>query len=124
VRWRNYLKYPVRGVRAGKEFDERRQAKMPSQAALDALPKVFRLATEPVDVIVSSVAVILCAAPNRISEVLLLPENCEVRKKAGKNGDEAYGLRWWPAKGAGPMVKWIVPSMATVAKKPSTRFAG
>lgn len=117
VRWRNHLKRPEDSVRVGKAFDERRQSKMPAQAALDALPKVFRLAAEPVDVIVSSVAALLCASPDRISEVLMLPENCEVRQKNGKDGSEAYGLRWWPAKGAEPMVKWIVPSMASVTQE-------
>lgn len=117
VRWRSHLKRPGDTVRVGKEFDERRQSKMPAQAALDALPKVFRLAAEPVDVIVSSVAALLCASPDRISEVLMLPENCEVRQKNGKDGSEAYGLRWWPAKGAEPMVKWIVPSMASVTQE-------
>lgn len=117
VRWRNHLKRPEDTVRVGKEFDERRQSKMPSQAALDALPKVFRLATEPVDVIVSSVAALLCASPDRISEVLMLPESCEVRQKNGRDGDETYGLRWWPAKGAEPMVKWVVPSMASVVQE-------
>jgi hypothetical protein len=116
VRWRNHLKRPEDTVRVGKEFDERRQSKMPTQAVLDALPKVFRLATEPVDVIVSSVAALLCASPDRISEVLMLPENCEVRQKNGSDG-EAYGLRWWPAKGAEPMVKWVVPSMASVVQE-------
>lgn len=117
VRWRSYLKRPGDTARVGKEFDERRQSKMPSQAALEALPKVFRLATEPVDVIVSSVAALLCSSPDRISEVLMLPENCEVcQKKVGGSGD-AYGLRWWPAKGAEPMVKWVVPSMATVVQE-------
>jgi hypothetical protein len=117
VHWRNYLKRPKDTVRVGKEFDERRQSKMPSEAALDALPKVFRLATEPVDVIVSSVAALLCSSPDRISEVLMLPENCEVRQKNGKDRDEVYGLRWWPAKGAEPMVKWVVPSMASVVQE-------
>ncbi|MBU0595046.1 MAG: integrase [Gammaproteobacteria bacterium] len=117
VRWKSHIKRPGDTVRVGKEFDERRQLKMPSQAALDALPKVFRLATDPVDILVSSVAALLCASPDRISEVLLLPENCEVRQKKGKDEGEAYGLRWWPAKGANPMVKWVVPSMASVVQE-------
>lgn len=118
VRWRNHLKRPSDTGRVGKEFDERRQEKMPSHAALDALPKVFRLASEPVDVIVSSVAAILCSAPDRINEVLLLPEDCEVWQKIGKDSDkEAYGLRWWPAKGADPMIKWVVPSMAGIVQE-------
>lgn len=117
VRWHSYLKRPGDAVRVGKAFDERRQSKMPSQEVLDALPKVFRLAKEPVDVLVSSIAAILCSSPDRISEVLLLPEKCEVYQKAGKDKGEVYGLRWWPAKGAEPMVKWIVPSMVSVVQE-------
>ncbi|MDH2917321.1 MAG: integrase [Gallionella sp.] len=117
VNWHSQIKRPSDAVRVGKEFDERRKEKMPSQAALDALPQVYRMATEPVDVIVSSVAAILCASPDRISEVLTLPVDCEVRQKNTKTGEEAYGLRWWPAKGADPMIKWVVPSMASVVQE-------
>ena len=117
TRWRNSLKRPTDTIRVGKEADERREAKMPSQAALDALPKVFLLATEPADVLVSSATAILCSAPDRISEVLDLPVNCEVRQKRDGTDDDAYGLRWWPAKGAAPMVKWIIPSMAAVVEE-------
>ncbi|MDO8208351.1 MAG: integrase [Gallionella sp.] len=117
ARWRNFIKRPGDAVRVGKEFDERRKDKMPSQAALDALPHIFRNAIEPIDVIVSSVAAMLCASPDRISELLSLPLDCEVRQKNSKTGDEAYGLRWWPAKGAEPMIKWVVPSMASVVQE-------
>ncbi|CCD40948.1 FIG00959391: hypothetical protein [Candidatus Paraburkholderia kirkii UZHbot1] len=89
---------------------------MPGLAALDALPKVFLLATEPADVLVSSAIAILCSVPDRIGEVLYLPINCEVRQKREKSDDDAYGLRWWPAKGAAPMVKWIIPSVAEVVE--------
>lgn len=116
VRWRNPIKRPGSAVRVGKQFDERRAEKMPSSAALDALPRIFRAATEPAEVITASVAAILLAAPDRIGEVLTLPADCEVRER--RNGKEdVYGLRWWPAKGAEPMVKWLVPSMATVVKE-------
>lgn len=117
VRWRNFIKRPSDAVRVGKEFDERRNEKMPTQAALDALPEIFLRAVEPIDVMVSSVAALLCASPDRISEVLSLPLDCEVWQKNNKTGEEAYGLRWWPAKGADPMVKWIVPSMASVVQE-------
>lgn len=97
----------------GQEFDKRRTEKMPSQAALEALPKTFQIATQPKDVLFSSIAAILCSAPDRINEVLLLAESCEVHDKTS-GGKDAYGLRWQPAKGADPMVKWIIPSMAPV----------
>lgn len=116
MRWHNPIKRPSSAVRVGKEFDERREEKMPSSTALDALPRIFRIATEPADVITVSVAAILLASPDRISEVLTLPEACEVREPR-KGKEDAYGLRWWPAKGAEPMVKWLVPSMASVVEE-------
>lgn len=122
VRWRNFIMRPKDTVRVGKEFDERRNDKMPTQAALDALPEIFLRAVEPIDVIVSSVAALLCASPDRISEVLSLPHDCEVKQKNIKTGVEAYGLRWWPAKGAEPMIKWVVPSMASVVQVAITKI--
>jgi len=117
TRWRNPLKRPTDLTRIGKEADERRASKIPSNAALDALPNVFRMVTAPADVLVSSVTAILCSAPDRISELLALPVNCEVRQKREGSDEDAYGLRWWPAKGAAPMVKWIIPSMAGVVEQ-------
>lgn len=123
VRWRNPIKRPTSAVRVGKEFDERRAKKMPSSAALDALPRIFRLATDPADVITVSVAAILLASPDRIGEVLTLPEACEVSEPR-KGQEDAYGLRWWPAKGAEPMVKWLVPSMASVVEEALQKIRG
>lgn len=114
--WHNPIKRPAAGVRVGKEADERRAAKLPSQAALEALPKAFLLATEPADVITASVAAIMLSAPERVSEVLMLPDACEVREPR-KGREDAYGLRWWPAKGADPGVKWVVPAMVSVVQE-------
>jgi len=111
--WRCPIKRPLDAVRVGPEFDKRRGEKMPSQAALDALPKTFLFATQPKDLLFSSIAAILCSAPDRINEVLLLAEDCEVHEKTS-DGKAVYGMRWIPAKGADPMVKWIIPSMAPV----------
>ncbi|MCG9024455.1 integrase [Laribacter hongkongensis] len=116
IRWRNPIKRPSSAVRVGKEFDEKREEMMPSPAALDALPRIFRIATEPADVITVSIAALLLASPDRISEVLTLPEACEVREPR-KGKEDAYGLRWWPAKGAEPMIKWLVPSMGSVVEE-------
>ncbi len=94
------------------------EKKMPSDAALDALPKIFLVAVETPDLIVSSAAALLCSAPDRISEMLSLPNDCEVNHKRSKSDkNDAFGLRWWPAKGADPMVKWIVPSMTSVVQE-------
>ncbi len=111
ARWRSPTQRPRDAVRVGPEFDRQRRNKLPSEAALSALANIFHLATETADVLVSSIVAILCSAPDRISEVLYLEENCEVTQLIPSSGKAAYGLRWRPAKGADPMVKWIIPSM-------------
>ena len=116
IGWRNPLKRPADGARVGVEFEEKRAKKLPSQAALQALPAVFNLATESRDVIQASVGAILSSVPARISELLTLPEDCEAPPPPG--GDPTlYGLRWWPAKGADPQVKWVIPSMVDVVRR-------
>jgi hypothetical protein len=121
VRWRNPIKRPQSHVdRVGEEFDRRRQQKLPSARALDALAAAFRAAEDPADVLVSSVAAVLCSAPERINEVLHLHVDCEV--SARRAGKDVYGLRWWPAKGADPQVKWLIPSMADVVREALARI--
>jgi hypothetical protein len=114
-RWRNPLSRPADAVRVGKAFEQRRQEKMPSAAVLEALAIAFRTATGPADVIIVSASALMCAAPDRIGEVLTMRFDCEViEERRGK--DPAYGLRWWPAKGADPMIKWVISSMAKIVK--------
>jgi hypothetical protein len=122
VQWRNPLKRPNPLMRVGPEFDRRRQQKLPSPAALDAMAYAFRVATEPSDILVCSIAAILCSAPQRINEVLELPVDCEVTQRQVGRDELAYGLRWWPSKGADPQVKWIIPSMADVVREALARI--
>lgn len=117
TKWRNPNPRPLNRPRVGKEFDEARADKLPTTAALGAVAKIFRLATEPSDVVVSSTCAILSSAPDRISEVLLLKEDCETESSNPTTGEPIYGLRWWPAKGAEPMVKWVLASMSDVARE-------
>jgi hypothetical protein len=81
------------------------------------LANIFHIATDPADVLACSIVAILCSAPDRISEVLHLEADCEVMEVIPSSKEKAYGLRWRPAKGAAPMVKWIIPSMADVVKE-------
>ena len=115
--WTSFVDSPVKvNERVGPEFDRRRQTKLPSQAALTALPQIYRKATHPGDILGSAVAALLLCAPSRISELLSLPLQCEHRARDPETGEELYGLRWWPAKGADPMLKWVIPSMQFLAK--------
>ena len=113
--WRNPSKKPSDSIRVGAEFDARRAEKMPSLAALKAVADIFYHSQSPADVLVSSAVGILLAAPSRISELLSLPGDCELHQKL-KDGTPVYGLRWWPAKGSPPMIKYIPSKMAEVAK--------
>lgn len=107
--------------RVGPEFEQRRQAKMPDQAALDGLAQAFHLATEPRDILITSVSAILCSAPERINEVMALPDNCEV-EQSGKDERVHLGLRWAGSKGASDHIKWILPGMADVVREALTRI--
>jgi len=123
IRWHHPIARPREDRdRVGKEFEEQRQKKLPSPSALSALAQAFRIATEPQDVLVTSVAAILCSAPDRINEVLLLRADCEVTQQSARSAQVEYGLRWCPAKGADPMVKWIVRSMADVVREAILRI--
>jgi hypothetical protein len=117
VRWKNPIRRPRDSVRVGKEFDQERHDKLPSPAALSALANIFRIAREPSDVLVSSLVAILCSSPDRINELLYLEVDCEVTQTIPSTGQLAYGLRWRPAKGAEPMIKWVIPAMADVVKE-------
>lgn len=122
IQWISSLQRPADTVRVGEEFDKRRQEKLPSPAALHAIAKAFRMASDPADVLVCSVAAILCSAPDRINELLDLDVHCEVTQTVPSTGADAYGLRWFPSKGAEPMVKWVLGSMAGVVKDALTKI--
>lgn len=120
ITWRHPVKRPDDKNKVGLDAENDRQEKLPSQAALDALPKIFHAAKSTQDVIVTSIVAILFANPCRISEVLTLPTDCEV-VQTDKDGKKIYGLRWLPAKGAEPMIKWIIPAMVDVVKEAISR---
>lgn len=120
-RWRNPIGRPADAERVGKEFEERRQKKLPSADELAAVAEAYRLAKAPEDVLVTSIAAIMCSTPDRIVEILTLPTDCEYSDRL-REGKEVYGLRYWPAKGAAPMVKWVIPSMVDLAKEAVSRL--
>ena len=100
--------------RLGKAAEIWREQRLPSREALDAIPVAFRMATEPRDVIITSVMALLCCAPDRINEVFALPVNCEVEEAV--DGKTMYALRWAGSKGHHDFLKPIVQVMADTAK--------
>lgn len=120
--WRNNIPRPVGEGRIGREADKKREEKMPSDAGLEALPKIFRTTNlNSRDELVVSMCALLCCSPDRISEVLELPYDCEYNG-IDKKGNPSYGLRWWPAKGAAPYLKMMTSSMVDVAKEAIQRI--
>ncbi|WP_290922317.1 hypothetical protein [Halodesulfovibrio sp.] len=114
--WKSPIKRPVEVIsRCSKEAEQRRKEKMPSEQLLEALSYVYVNATTDRQILISSIAALLCSAPDRINEVLILHKNCEVD---GFEGDQdVYGHSWRPAKGAKPMVKWKINTMIDTAKE-------
>lgn len=103
--------------RVGKDFDAERGKKLPSPAALSGLAQVFRNPKCPEDIVTSATCALMLCSPDRVSEVMHLPVNCIASERRNQAGAKAFGLRWFPAKGAKPMVKWIIPSMADIARE-------
>lgn len=119
--WRYPRVFKATYGRIGPEFERARQRKMPDPTALDGLAQAFNLAAEPRDVLITAVAAILCSAPERINEVMVLPDNCEVEQQ-GKEGRKYLGLRWAGSKGAADHIKWILPGMTDVVREALVRI--
>lgn len=115
--WKNPVSRPQDiGSRVGEEFDRKRKEKLPSKAAIRALPLIYHTATDPIDVIISSMGAILLSAPDRFSEICVLPENCD-RDGTDEDGKAVYGLVWDASKGGGAGVNWIPTSMADICRE-------
>lgn len=118
VQWQNPLRAPASlGRRVGPEFDVSRRARLPSSASLEAIAEIFGAAEIPGDIFTSSVCALLASAPSRINEVLSIPNQCEVEEFDPKTNQQLYGIRWRPSKGGKAQVKWVVQSMASVARE-------
>jgi len=121
--WKNTVPAPKSGNnRVGKEFDELRMDKIPSPAAFYALGHIFQNGIDTEDILVSSACALLCGAPSRISEVVLLPSACEVTQVDKETGEVLYGLGWHPAKNGEPMVKYVATPMHDVVREALQRL--
>lgn len=114
--WVNPIKRAEDKNKTGKEAKKNREEKLPSDIALNALAEIF--ANDPVDkrdIFTTSVFAMLMSAPSRISEVLVLPVDCEVFE-TDREGIERYGWRFFSGKGYEGDIKWIPTVMVPVAK--------
>ncbi|MBJ3784187.1 hypothetical protein [Devosia sediminis] len=120
IEWRNVIPRPSNDDRISEDAAKRRTDKMPSPAALEALPKIAQLmnsTTLPADLIRMRTVELLVCGGWRINELLTIPADCEVEE--GNVGDEdyRYGIRYFAEKGYGPDIKWISTPLISVAKR-------
>lgn len=119
--WQHGIAYGATHTsRIGPEADERRAAKLPSQEVLHAVADAFRIATEPGDVILTSIVALLCCAPDRINEILRLSVDCEIPPLT--KDDPGYMLRWPGSKGFQDGAKAIPDLMAPIARQAIMRL--
>ncbi len=120
ISWMSFIAAPTDfAVKVGKQFEERRIEKLPVQEHLEALGEAFHRARKPRDLLVSSVLGLLICQPGRISEVIRLPVDCLVPRGDGQPG---FLLRYWAAKGGGPILKPVSATMAGVAEEAVRRL--
>lgn len=103
--------------RIGKQFDEERQKKLPSPLALEALAAIFNSdSNDPTEVFSTSVCALMLCDPGRSVEVLFSPLDILASDWIDPDtGEVGTVLRWYPAKGAAPTVKIVIPSMRDIA---------
>ncbi|MNF42991.1 hypothetical protein D3C76_452190 [compost metagenome] len=108
----------------GKEFDEIRNKKLPSAESLDALASIFNGDNnDPKTIFVSSACALMLCSPDRASELLFAPFDILAPDWVDPDtGAIGTALRWFPAKGAAPMVKTVIPSMRDVCRRAVERI--
>lgn len=123
--WKNPVRKPSDvTIQTGAKAKAIQEKKLPSQEALDALAEIFANdPTDPKDIFTSSTFAMTMCAPVRISEILDLPEDCEVEESDSK-GVVQYGWRFYSAKGYEGDIKWIPQVMVPVAKEAVRRIRG
>lgn len=120
--WRNPIKRADDKNKTGKKAKIDREKKLPNKTALNALAEIFsNNPTDGRDIFTTSVFAMLMCAPQRISEPLELPFDCEVIEK-DREGIERYGWRFYSAKGYEGDIKWIPTVMVDVAKSAVARI--
>lgn len=120
--WRNPISRKKDEIQTGEKAKARRDKKLPSEEALDALAEIFaNNPSDPRDVFTSSTFALLMCAPSRITEILELPVDCEVEELDSK-GNLRYGWRFYAGKGFGADIKWIPTVMVDIAKEAIARI--
>jgi len=105
--WEGTAKWPqIPRHFVGPEGDQAREAMLPTLAAMGATAYCFEHAEGAREQWISAINAMLAGQPARVSECWFLRENWCVEDDI--QGQKRFGLRWWPAKKAQPLVKWFL----------------
>ena len=91
------------------------QQKLLSTDELDAVIRLFNQALTAEEKIVAGLLALLCCAPMRVEELLLISRNVDCYLDPGDNLQS--GLVWRPKKGGIPGLKYVPSGMVVVAKR-------
>ena len=121
--WKHPIKKPLDvAIQTGLKAKAIHDKKMPAQEALDAMAEIFSNDPQnPKDIFTSCTFALTMCAPVRISEILELPEDCEV-EDLDSTGVMRYGWRFFAGKGYGGDIKWIPTVMVPIAKEALRRI--
>jgi len=121
--WKHPIKKPQDvTIQTGPKAKAIHDKKMPAQEALDAMAEIFSNDPQnPKDIFTSCTFALTMCAPVRISEILELPEDCEV-EELDSTGVMRYGWRFFAGKGYGGDIKWIPTVMVPIAKEALRRI--
>jgi hypothetical protein len=126
--WKNKVPRPSSDGRHSKEAERRREEKLPSAAALDALPQIANRHLDDPDLLRMRTVELLVCGGWRINELLTIAANCEIEEPAMTDRGEPvlapggrqivrYGIKYSAEKGFGSTIKWIPTPMVDVAKR-------
>lgn len=119
--WTSYANTPDKLTASiGQAADEARAKKLPSQAAIEALPRIFHLCAAAPELdtftaIATGYCAILMSAPSRATELLQQPIDFLVEGFSDSN--PGLNMRWWPKKGGTPLPKPVLEPMVDVTKR-------
>ncbi|MGR6499248.1 integrase [Pseudomonas fulva] len=120
--WVNPIARPDSAARTGKKASEAREKKLPHPDAVLALADIFANVTDdPRDIFTTSVFALLMSGSVRISEVLSLPNNCEVHD-VDKYGDPVYRIGYFSGKGFGANLKPVPTVMVPIVQEALKRI--
>lgn len=97
-----------------------RESKLPNLQAIFELGSIHYNSTNTNDHVVTSYCALAIFAPNRSCEILTLPCDC-ITSGEGTSGS-IMGIRWLPAKGGDPLIKYAASETSEIVAREAIEF--